>query len=230
MTTKATKAKATKATETKATAKTVKKQNKITKKQMKKAKKGLLDLLGGLNQVLKQFGGLYDRVLPETGGMTVAAYMEQLGVTRSNGKNYRPCDVFKAIADELKVSDGKSTTVYVYHENSVVIDYSDPNDENGSAYRCYASKETAIAPDGKPLKVYDKRVIDSTKWSCNLLLKVLEQSREIEKHVAKSEKSKAALSELESVWILLDSTRNGEKVQTPKKVSVKTTSTVQEAA
>lgn len=200
----------------------------MTKKQQNTARKGIKYMTGTMGQTLKVLGGLYDREIEGTKGMTVADYFAQLGVERfvtktGAKKGFTPALILAAWADELKsVNADKSTVAYIYKRVNVLYEYMNPNDPDGRAYKVYATKEDAI--ENKPLKLYKRVPVDAHRWNIDLIMKGLEQSRNIDVESAKAATDLMTAQNLKTVWIMTEKVENGVKTYTPSEIDAKSVS------
>lgn len=180
----------------------------ITKKQENKGAKGILDMTSQLSQVLKQFDGLYTKVLPECGSLTVEDWMSAHGVFRfqdkkGRKKGYTPALLMGGWHDGMK--DGKKTYVF----KNVAAKYQ-PSPEDVEAwglkdhetfFRVF-TKEEAMKIDGKPISRYMLVEIAENKWSVNTILKGLKQRNSFEKENDKKVESDLDWESLKEVYIV----------------------------
>lgn len=183
-------------------------QTTISKKQENKGAKGILDLTSTLGQVLKQFIGIYGKVIPDCDGMTVEQWMDAHGVHRfvdKNGKkgNYTPtllmngwCDYMNDCSDDGKVIQSK-----IFKNVPAKILMDEPGNPDGVAYRVF-TKEEAEKVDGKPISIYKLVGIESNKWSVGTILRGLKQSRNFKDENDKSIDHEMKWAELEHVYIV----------------------------
>jgi len=198
----------------------------ISKKQENKGARGILGLTSTQSQVLKQFIGIYGKVLPDCDGLTVEAWMDAHGVHRfvnKSGKkgNYTPALLMDGWHDGMK----QDKSCYVFRNVPAKILVDDPNDPKGVAYRVF-TKEEAEKVDGKPISRYMLSEIAQNKWSVSTILRGLKQTRNFEKENDKLVESDLKWEAIEHVYIvrLQKNEETGEVVR--KVVEVAKTSVV----
>lgn len=201
----------------------------ISKKQENKGAKGILDLTSTMGQVLKQFMGIYNKVLPDCDGLTVEEWMDAHGVHRFVGKggkkgNYTPALLMEGWHEGMKVKndDGKTMQSCVFRNVPAKIVMDDPNDPNGVAFRVFTWEE-ANKVDGKPISRYMLSEVPNNKWSVNTIIRGLKQTRNFVKENEKSVISDLNWEEIEHVYIVKKvpvKNEKGETVELRKVVEV----------
>ena len=189
----------------------------ITKKQENKGAKGILDLTSTIGQVLKQFMGIYGKVLPDCDGLTVEAWMDAHGVHRFVGKNgkkgnYTPALLMEGWHEGMKVKsdDGKVMHSCVFKNVPAKIVVDDPNNPDGVAYRVF-TREEAEKIDGKPISRYMMTEIADNKWSVATILNGLKQGNNFSKENDKSVESDLNWESIEKVYIVkYDKVKNAQ--------------------
>ncbi len=193
----------------------------ISRKQETKGMRGILDLTGRLPQVLKQFEGIYSAKLPETDGLTVEGWMEAHGVSRfvtpkGNKKGYTPALVNAGFNEAmlLKSDDGKVMGTCIY--KNVVAKYM--REENGGekAYRVYASEESALSAEGKPISKYQLVQIPDNCWSVRTILRGLIQSAHHDKETEKVSNTAKAWEDVKECWIVVTEDKKLKAIKVSK--------------
>lgn len=180
----------------------------ISKKQENKGAKGILDLTSTIGQVLKQFQGIYNKVLKDCDGLTVEDWMDAHGVHRFVGKNgrkkdYTPALLMQGWHDGMKVlnDEGKVVQSCVFKNVPAKIVIAEPGDPDGVAYRVF-TKEEAEKIDGKPISRYMLVGIEENKWSVATILKGLRQKNDFQKENDKAVMSESDWAALEHVYVV----------------------------
>lgn len=179
----------------------------LSQKAINKGIKQIVSLTGQISQVLKQFDGLYNTILKECEGLTVEAFMYELGVTREIAKNgtkkgYKLSAVKAAWASQMLINE----TMCIY--KNVVAKFVDGE----NAYIVYPDKTTALGENPKPISKYKLVTVESDKWSVSTILKGLQQSQSIEKQIKKADESEVKIASFIHPVILKTAEKNGEKV------------------
>lgn len=186
----------------------------ITKKQENKGAKGILDLTSTLGQVLKQFDGIYGKVLPDTDGLTVEGWMSAHGVKRfekeSKGgnvtkKGYTPALLMDGWHEGMKQDKVayvfKNVAAKYFPTPEECVELNLPVTDKEIGFRVF-TKEEAEKIDGTPISRYMLKAVPETKWSVNTILKGLKQGDNFDKENDKAINSDLAWDELEEVYIV----------------------------
>lgn len=119
---------------------------------------------------------------------------------------------------DLKVigTDGKVKANYAYFERNVKVTVN--NDANGtnkeeSLYTSEEADKKVKGENGKPIKVYRKCLISECGWGPKLLMKVLEQSRDIENEKKRATASAEKWEELKKGDLYIVQNRDGKLVK-----------------
>ena len=170
--------------------------------------RGILNLTSTMGQVLKQFIGIYSQPLPDCDGLTVEEWMGAHGVHRfvsKSGKkgNYTPALLMEGWHDQMKScnAEGKVMGCKVFRNVPAKVVVDDINDPKGTAFRVF-TKEEAQKIDGKPISRYMLVDIPQNKWSVNIMLRGLKQSRDFSKESAKMALSDAEWKAIDHVYVV----------------------------
>ena len=118
---------------------------------------------------------------------------------------------------DLKVigTDGKVKANYAYFERNVKVTVD--NDANGtkeeSLYTSEEADKKIKGEAGKPIKLYRKCLIGEYGWGPKLLMKVLEQSRDIENEKKRATASAEKWEELKKGDLYIVQNRDGKLVK-----------------
>lgn len=199
----------------------------MSRRQENKGKRGILDLMGQLSQVLKQFEGIYAAKLPETEGLTVEAWMSAHGVERfttkaGKKKGYTPALVKAGWHDAMQTGD----EMRVFGKVAAKVYIDDIGEENPISYNVYTkenAEKVARFEQADKICVYKQVAVAPNRWKGETLLKGLMQSRNFEKENNKSVESGLAWEQLEHVYIVRESKNEETKEVTRKVVEIQKT-------
>lgn len=174
-------------------------QNTISKKQENKGARGILGLTSTLGQTLKQFDGIYSRLLPECDGLTVEGWMSAHGVERyvtpkGAKKGYTPALLMDGWHEGMKVD--KQAFVF----KNVVAKCFLGDDE--VRFRVF-TKEEAEKVDGKPISRYMLQEVPANNWSVLTILKGLKQGNNFQKEEEKMLLSEIEWEKIENVYVVM---------------------------
>lgn len=173
----------------------------LTAKQVTNGVKGVLALTSQLSQVLRTFADQYDKILPDTEGLTVEAWMSAMGVerlTKTNAvgkvtkKGYTPGTIRKGWNPEMLIEEKMATF------RNVVAKYTDAD---GKEYRVYTPEE-AKKLDGKPVTRMELCEIADDKWTVALILRGLKQGRKLEEYQTRVATTASAFAKLKKFCIV----------------------------
>ena len=122
-----------------------------------------------------------------------------------------------ATDDDLKIigTDGKVKGNYAYFERNVKVTVE--NDTNGtkeeSLYTSEEADKRIAGEKNNPIKLYRKCIISEYGWGPKLLMKVLEQSRDIENEKKRAAASREKWEELKKGDLYIVQNRNGQLVK-----------------
>lgn len=122
-----------------------------------------------------------------------------------------------ATDDDLKIigTDGKVKGNYAYFERNVKVTVD--NDTNGtkeeSLYTSEEADKRIAGEKNNPIKLYRKCIISEYGWGPKLLMKVLEQSRDIENEKKRAAASREKWEELKKDDLYIVQNRNGQLVK-----------------
>lgn len=176
--------------------------NNLSAKQVNKGATAIVRLTGNLNQVLKQFMGIYATKLAGCDGLTVEAWMEAMGVKRftstdKNGKEvkkgYTPGTIRAGWHKDMLAEDGKMRVF-----RNVAAKY---KAADGTIYDVY-TREEAKKIDGKKVTCYMQVAVEDHKWSVNTIIRGLKQGHEYKKHEEKSVDSLLDFDEMKELCII----------------------------
>lgn len=130
---------------------------------------------------------------------------------------YTPAMYNEATDADLKVigTDGKVKANYAYFDRvmKVTVGSDAAGWKDESLYTSEEADKKVKGESAQTVKVYRKCLISEYGWGPRLLMKVLEQSREITEHQERAKKSKEAFEELKKQGLYIVQNRDGKLVK-----------------
>ena len=196
-------------------------QKTISQKQLNKCANSIIRETSTINQVLKQFMGIYTKKHEDCEGMTTEQWMSIHGVERAQDKNgkkghYTPATLKAGWHKEMCEVDDNGKVVRMNIFKNVQVTYKPFEDPFAPEQRVYPSKEEAEKSDGKSLTIYRQVTIGDYEWSVAKIIRGLKQGRNFEKEEKKHTMSLDEFKKLERVYIskkVVEKNDKGEKVE-----------------
>lgn len=169
----------------------------LSTSQVNKGANAIISKTSALTQVLRSFADLYGQELPGTDGLTVEAWMHEMGVERfvtKNGtkKGYTPGTIRAGWSADMLTESGQMCT-FKNVRAKVKID--------GTVYAVY-TRAQAEQLDGKPVSRYMLTEVADDKWTVALVLKGIKQSRDYATNNDKAVLSELAYEDMQDLCIV----------------------------
>lgn len=169
----------------------------LSTSQVNKGANAIIAKTSALTQVLRSFADLYDKELKDTNGLTVEAWMHEMGVDRfvtKNGtkKGYTPGTIKAGWEPDMLTADGAMCTF-----KNVRAKYKIDKE----VYAVY-TREEAEKLDGKPVARYQLAQVADDKWTVALVMRGLKQSRDFKTHNERAIESELAYGDMDELFIV----------------------------
>lgn len=178
----------------------------MTKSQEAYANRSLLDLVGSPKQQLRIFTGLRKQYLPinKKGDVVLTeAHLARYGVHYNQAGNITQAAFESALADELKVVEGKYTHMSRFCTQRICLQ----SDEHEKLF----VKQTIEGVDNYvPATVYARKEVPCNRFSGRIILDMLRQSFHISDELAKESDS---LATYEKTEVFYRKVTDGEKTE-----------------
>lgn len=185
----------------------------LSASQISNGRKGIIGKTSQLSQVLRTFEGLYTQVLSDTEGLSVEEWMSRMGVERvtvtnkkgeTRKKGYTPGTI-RAGWNPSMLKDDKQLCTFKWINAKW-------RDKDGKEYRRVYTLSEAKKADATPIKRYQLTEIDDSKWSVDIILKGLIQSRKYEDEAKKAADSAKECSKMPKKLCIIRNVENGDVV------------------
>lgn len=183
---------------------TMAKQNTITAKQLNAGWNAVVKETHTLNQVLKTFGGITSKKLPELEGLTVGEFLQENGIEVTKGRV--SVGAIRKAWNEGMLVEGKLS---VFRYAPVMWIPSECSDlyEKGRAYRV-ATKEQAEkyvkTGDCEFLRMLRLTPVDDYHWDTAVIAKAMKQGRKFAELNDESAMDELNWANLEEAYIVYD--------------------------
>lgn len=183
----------------------MKTQNTITKKQLNKGWNAVVAETHTLNQVLKSFGGIMRKKLPELDGQTVGEFLTENGIEVKNGKV--SVSAIRNAWNAGMTVDGK---LAVFKNRPALWTPQEDDylwEKNVRSFRVCSEKEAkkyVETGEYAPFVMYSLVPVDDCRWDTAVIARAMKQGRDFTKLEERALESELEWADLKEVYVVYE--------------------------